>query len=71
METLELIFGILACIAFFVLDFGFGSSVFNKVTGRFELVGGWMEEVGCLTRLIIILVCVGIILIWLWLRGDL
>ena len=64
------IMAVLAMIAGFVLLMGPGSYVLNKVTGRFELVSGWMDEVGCLTKLIIVVVCVAIILLFLQLDGN-
>ena len=64
------IMAVLAIIAFFVLLMGPGSHVLNKATGRFEWIGGWMDEVGCLTELIIVVVCVAIILLFLQLDGN-
>lgn len=70
METLELIFGILACIAFFVLLFMVGFKAINKTTGRMEWVDGLFSDLGCLPKLIIIIVCIAIILIYLQLAGN-
>ncbi len=70
METLKLLFGILAFIAFFVLLFMCGSKVLNETTGRMEWVDGLFSELGCLTRIIIVIVCIAIILIYLQLAGN-
>ena len=64
------ILSVLSGIAFLVLFSGWGGPVLNKITGREEWVGDMWENVGCLTRLIIYVVCIAIILIFLQLDGN-
>lgn len=70
METLELIFGILSCIAFFLPIVMFGSRVMNEKTGRMEWVDTFFSKLGCIPRLIIVVVCILVILIYLQLSGN-
>lgn len=64
------ILGILAIIACIVLFLMCGHEVLNKTTGRMEWEGGLFSKLGCLTRFIIVIVCIAIILIWLQLDGN-
>jgi len=64
------ILAVLATIAFFILLFMVGFKAINKTTGRMEWVDGLFSDLGCLPKLIIIIVCIAIILLFLQLDGN-